>query len=616
MTLSQLLVDIPNPFGDGIVGNPWHFDVQRTPDIESIHAPAFGTCIRLLMRDVRANGQSALLIAGPAGSGKTHLVARMLRRFRGNDPPGLLCYVNLDDVPPQMLWSYLRQRVATDLLSHPDINGKTGLERLLEIRLPGLFASAGSRGSDTLIDWLSRAFSGAKRGQICVRLRQELFERVRLDTEVRAALLSLFGENPHKAQQARDWLMGQRLTDEQLAQLGLPAGGLSDSDREHQARQVVFSFLRLADPSLPIVICFDQIEHLMFTLNDRSGFVRLGQMIAKLRHEGVKGLLMVCFVRTDLLSLFHDAVGPADWARIAENHMSLSPLTWKEANELVLQRMNAIPTLKALRHGQTDEYWPLGKQCLQAIYTRLRLTCTPRELLWECKKAFGATGPPLPPDEYLLNKWRQKCQQKKSLSAGDRLLHALNGVPWLASLLGSAYDKIDRAELQDAISDANLFLQAASGERIALSACPRTSHLWQRFDRLKRDWGRRSPRLNCQQLFLVCDTPLMELPPATKKRLQGLNETAGVRSCCPAAEQMIGLDALHSMLTDAHKGELVYEGQALPAEDVDRWARQCLAGAGHELGALRLLFDDIGLDLPSSAPPTQAPEQPVLARKC
>lgn len=615
MSLSQLLVDIPNPFGDGIVGNPWHFDVQRTPDIESIHAPAFGTCLRLLKQDVRFQGQSALLIAGPAGSGKTHLVARMLRRFRVNDPPGLLCYVNLDDVPPQMLWSYLRKRVATDLLTHANINGKTGLERLLEFRLPGLLANATERGSDTLIDWLAKAFPGAKRGQICARLRQELFEKVRtLDTEVRTALLSLFGENPQKAHHARDWLMGQRLTDEQLAQLGLPTGGLSDSDREHQSRQVVFSLLKLADPALPIVICFDQIEHLMFTLNDRSGFVRLGQMIAKLRHEDVKGLLIVCFVRTDLLSLFHDAVGPADWARIAENTMSLSPLTWSEANQLILQRMNSVPALRALRQGQTDEYWPLGKQRLQAIYSRLKLTCTPRELLWECKKVFGATGPPLPPNDYMLSKWQQKCQQKKALSAGDRLLHALNGVPWLASLLGAAYEKIDQADLQDALCDANLFLQTSSGERIALSACPRTAHLWQRFDRLKRDWNRRSRRLNCQQLFLVCDTPLTELPPATKKRLQDLNETAGVRSCCPPAEQMIGLDALHSLLTDAHKGELVYEGQALPAEDVDRWARQCLAAAGHELGTLRLLFDEIGLDLPASAFPAQAPVQPVLAR--
>jgi hypothetical protein len=107
----------------------------------------------------------------------------------------------------------------------------------------------------------------------------------------------------------------------------------------------------------------------------------------------------------------------------------------------------------------------------------------------------------------------------------------------------------------------------------------------------------------------------MQLPPATKKRLQDFNAMAGVRSSCPSAELMIGLDALHSLLTDAHKGELVYEGQALPAEEVDLWARQSIAAAGHELGALRILFDEIGLDLPASTLPAKAPGQPVLARK-
>jgi hypothetical protein len=614
MTLSQLLVDIPNPFCEGIVTSPWLFDVARTPDIESIHAPAFGTCLRLLKKDIPNNGQSSLLIGGPAGSGKTHLVARLLRRLRAGDPPGILCYVNLDDVPPQMLWSYVRQRVALDLLTHPDNRGKTGLERLLEIRLPGLLENAASRGNDSLIDWLRKGFSGAKRGQICARLRQELFAKVRLDMEVRIVLLKLFGEDSQQAQLARDWIIGERLTDEQLTQLGLPSGDLPDYVREHQSRQVVVSLLRLADISLPIVLCFDQIEHLMLTLRDRSGFVLLGQMISKLRNEGMRGLLFVCFIRSDLMQEFHDSIGNADWDRVAENTMSLFPLTWEEANQLILQRMNAVPTLRELRQGQTDEYWPLGKQRIQAIYTRLRLTCTPRELLWECRNAFSGPGPTPPLDEYFLNKWRQKCQQKKALSAGDRLLHTLNGVPWLAILLGAAYEKIDQAELQDALCDANLFLQAPSGERIALSVCPRSSHLWRRFDRLFRDWKRLSKRLNCKQLILLCDTPLSELPPGTKKRLQDLNAMAGVGSNCPPTEQMIGLDALHSLFTDANKGELVYEGQTLPAEDVDRWARQSVAAAGHELGVLRLLFDEIGLDLPASTLPAITSSQPVLAR--
>ena len=53
-----------------------------------------------------------------------------------------------------------------------------------------------------------------------------------------------------------------------------------------------------------------------------------------------------------VLSWILEAVGEADWARLAENRVGLSPLTWAEANQLILQRMNAIEPLRQLR--QTD----------------------------------------------------------------------------------------------------------------------------------------------------------------------------------------------------------------------------------------------------------------------
>ena len=77
---------------------------------------------------------------------------------------------------------------------------------------------------------------------------------------------------------------------------------------------------------------------------------------------------------------------------------------------------------------------------------------------------------------------------------------------------------------------------------------------------------------------------------------------------------MIALDALHFLLTEAHKGDLMYDGRAMPAEDVDLWARECIAAPGHELGALRLLFDDLGLELPAAPALTGASGKPLLAR--
>ena len=171
-----------------------------------------------------------------------------------------------------------------------------------------------------------------------MRIREELFgpRKVRLDMEFRTALLKLFSEDAEQAELARDWLIGGRLADEQLARVGLPQGHLSDQDREHQSCQVVLSLLKLAGDALPIVLCFDQVENLLHTLQDRSGFARLGQVIATLRNESGKGLFVVSFIRSDKTQLLKDAAGEANWVRVAENRIALSPLTWNEANQLIL----------------------------------------------------------------------------------------------------------------------------------------------------------------------------------------------------------------------------------------------------------------------------------------
>jgi hypothetical protein len=613
MTRSKLLLDVPNPFGEGIVRSPWEFDPARTPDVETIHANAYGIALRLLTKDLRHAGQSALLVDGPAGSGKTHLISRLARRLREGGPAALPCYFDLTDTPPQMLWSHLRKRVAADLLLRPGPNGQSGLQRLLSHHLPGLFDAAPPPGNRSLLDWLGSLLAPKRRAQICTRLQQELFEKVRLVGEVRITLLKLFSDDAAQARLAQDWLLGEQLSDDELARFGLPASDLADQVREHQSRAVVLSFLRLATDSLPVVVCFDQIEHLMHTLNDRTGYARFGQLVTALRHGLGRGLFVVSFIRSDHVHLLRDAAGEADWARLAENRASLSPLTWAEANQLILQRMNAVEPLRLLRQGKGDEYWPLEKRRLQEAYHKMRFTCTPRDLLWECKKLFGTEGSEQTLESYLLSKWQQRCQQRANAAVGDRLLHALNAVPWLGELLGSGARKVDVADLHEALPDAHLFLQMPEGGRIALSACPRTPHLWRRLDRIARDWKGLPKKLACRRFVVVCDTPEKSLPPGTKDRLINLGKLKSVAVVVPTQAWLCGLEALHSLLIEANKGDLLYEGRAVDAAGFQQWAREGITAPAHELGVLRGLFDEFGLEVPNGPPSGPGAKPPVLA---
>ena len=62
-----------------------------------------------------------------------------------------------------------------------------------------------------------------------------------------------------------------------------------------------------------------------------------------------------------------------------------------------------------------------------------------------------------------------------------------------------------------------------------------------------------------------------------------------------------------------NKGDLVYEGRAVEAADFQRWAKEGIAAPAHELGVLRGLFDEFGLDVPTGPPPGPGPKTPARA---
>src|SRR3954453_19498829 len=134
----ERLAGIANPFGHTIVTDPWQ---AAEADVPGIHARAFEAC-RPALESVRTTGRStAVILHGEAGSGKTHLLSRLRRRWAATDADGIdtnrpemgFVAVRLQ-TGPRRLWRYLRRSFADDLLrTHP--LGGTQLERILLLRL-------------------------------------------------------------------------------------------------------------------------------------------------------------------------------------------------------------------------------------------------------------------------------------------------------------------------------------------------------------------------------------------------------------------------------------------------------------------------------------------------
>src|ERR1700742_2023494 len=128
------LSQLPNPFRKNVVQDAR----QETAHVAEIHSASFEAC--KLGIDSAARGvPDSLLIYGAAGSGKTHVLARLQRYLAEtarSAPDNVLrcvfCFVRLQ-TSAELLWQHVRRRLASDLMRREQ--GLMQLQRLVAHQL-------------------------------------------------------------------------------------------------------------------------------------------------------------------------------------------------------------------------------------------------------------------------------------------------------------------------------------------------------------------------------------------------------------------------------------------------------------------------------------------------
>jgi hypothetical protein len=584
------LATIPNPFRSSIVSDPWK---SLEADVPSIHQNAFERCCEAIAAVRATRRTTGVLAHGEAGSGKTHLLARLRAQVAreaeaagangsGGIEEAIFVSVQLQ-TSAKMIWRHLRRRLASDLLRRED-GAISQLERLLLSQL----TKSGMAAEDSRI-WLERTRKDSRGVDHALETLEELFGQIdsqgQISYKLRQVIASLLMKR-HVAE-AGAWLRGESLPKAALQKLGIDASRGGDEEtgeaeeQSDQDGQVVFGLCALATSELPMVFCFDQIEALQTHAGERDGLFAFGQMVSEL-NASTQCLLVISCLQSAFLDIFSNAVRISDFARIkAFDEVTLNSLMPEQALQLVRARLDAAPELRRLRAAQIEPFWPLQKsEILRGITPPL----TARRLLSLCADLFearrGAAGgagldfsSPAPVNQFLeqaMEERRRKSLEDSQPSQTEDILK--HGLPAAIYFAQSGW----RQNAPDASTDVDLLFEGPQGT-VALSVC--NSQHW---PSLVKKLDRLNAQLNegrLEKLVLLRDgrTPIGAKAVKTRTLRDELLRK-GARWVEPSVEALAALDALRRLLADAQSGDLANHGDTVGLKTVQDWLARNLAG--------------------------------------
>ena len=319
----QELLRKNNPFISSASPLPWD---NMNPDLAQLNRETSDN-IEQLIRHKRRNPSIPLagLILGEAGSGKTHMLTRILRRLRSNAQFAIFVTVKTFKDP---------NSAVQHLLSEIFIS----LKRI---------HSAGKSQFDMLMSEFIKSYQEHRRNEGITRtdnidIKKYLSRDIPgLDRYFLKCIMLYIGTSDEDTRSdVIDWL-NEGLDEEDSMSLGLPVKdiyAMTDEKREHEAEKVLMNLgLMLAYAKVSMIICFDQLDSMK---DNRKLIDAWGNLIALMVND-LSGILPLCFLRAatwneNFVPVLDDAVKDRLW----QNVMFMKSCTLEQARQIIQDRIN------------------------------------------------------------------------------------------------------------------------------------------------------------------------------------------------------------------------------------------------------------------------------------
>lgn len=353
-----------NPFESSASPMPWE---NMNPDLQQLNRSASEE-IEQLIRHKRREPSMPLagLILGESGSGKTHMLTRILRRLRTNSRPAIFVTVRAF-LDPESVRQDLLSEIFISLLQIHSSN-KSQFDMLVnevvssyrERRINDGFASIDK--IDPRI-YLSRDMPGLDKNVLkCILLYAGT-----KDENMRALII--------------DWLR-EGLDEEDSLKLGLPPRdiySMSDAKKESAAEKFLISLgLLLAYAHVPMIVCFDQLD----LMRDYPELISAFGNIIHLLSDNLVGILPLCFMKTQI---WNDKIKPnlnsSVYQRLEHHKITMSECSISQAQQLIKDR---IAFAFCDKDSETQE------KMYQFLIDRIKLSpsCSPRMVIELANRAI------------------------------------------------------------------------------------------------------------------------------------------------------------------------------------------------------------------------------------
>ena len=377
-----------NPFESSASPMPWE---NMNPDLQQLNRSASEE-IEQLIRHKRREPSMPLagLILGQAGSGKTHMLTRILRRLRTNSRPAIFVTVRTFRDPESVTQDLLSEifislmQIHSSNMSQFDLVVNEIINSYHEHRQNDGFTDLAN--IDTRI-YLSRDIPGIDKNVLkCILLYADT-----KDENKRALIL--------------EWLR-EGLDDEDAVNLGLPPrdiDSMTDAKKESNAEKILISLgLLLAYAHVPMIVCFDQLD----SMRTHELISAWGNIIHLLMND-LAGILPLCFVKAEI------------WYDILRPHLDSSVYQRLEHHKIIMGECSLTQAKQLIRERIDFAFDSNQEQIYQWLIERVKLNqgCSPRMVIELANRAI-----------FKDNSQSQPAPQKNNNESESEIYKTIKGV--------------------------------------------------------------------------------------------------------------------------------------------------------------------------------------------